>query len=253
MVKDPRSRYFRKLRRLRRSARWWSVVGMALTGAVAVLLPYHGIGMHDVFWAAGATGSLALAYWRWVDFRTLRAQGPPPAVEQLDPVSRVVGMLSRHPSGKVFIEQVRRQRSRARLKGSIVEGPAGRLHRASSTMMSLTARLDGPAASVVNEAAAIETHLWDVAQRASSAEQARQFAPAESCDLLDSAVDDLLAQFEEGVEGYERLVVASAAYVAEGARVGSHSSMAVHRLNEAVELLRAQTQGLAEVRDLGMA
>jgi len=44
---DERSRYFRRLKRLRSSARRWSVLGGGLVAATAVLTPYAGIGIAD--------------------------------------------------------------------------------------------------------------------------------------------------------------------------------------------------------------
>ena len=44
---DERTRYFRRLKRLRGSARRWSVIGGGLAAATAVLTPYAGIGIAD--------------------------------------------------------------------------------------------------------------------------------------------------------------------------------------------------------------
>ncbi|MCN0154835.1 hypothetical protein NDQ86_22675, partial [Salinispora arenicola] len=71
---DERTRYFRRLGRLRRSARRWSVTAGGLGGAAAVLTPYAGLGLADAAWAAGAGGAIVLATWRWVDLRALAAQ-----------------------------------------------------------------------------------------------------------------------------------------------------------------------------------
>ena len=76
---DERARYFRRLGRLRNSARRWSVVGGGLAAATAVLTPYAGVGLPDAFWAAGAGATMALAWWRWSDYRALAAMPAPPA------------------------------------------------------------------------------------------------------------------------------------------------------------------------------
>ena len=76
---DERARYFRRLRKLRGSARRWSVLGGGLTAATAVLTPYAGIGIADAAWAASAGASVALAWWRWNDHRELAAIPAPPA------------------------------------------------------------------------------------------------------------------------------------------------------------------------------
>ena len=80
---DERTRYFRRLRRLRNSARRWSVAGGGLAAAAVVLTPYAGVGLPDAFWAAGVGASLAFTWWRYRDFREQAALPPPPA----DPAS----------------------------------------------------------------------------------------------------------------------------------------------------------------------
>ena len=69
---DQRTKHLRRLRRLLRSARRWSVIGGGLSGATAILAPYAGLGVPDAAWAAGAGASVALAVWRWRDFREMR-------------------------------------------------------------------------------------------------------------------------------------------------------------------------------------
>ncbi|MGW1449167.1 phage shock envelope stress response protein PspM, partial [Micromonospora sp. NPDC002411] len=71
---DERTRYFRRLGRLRRSARRWSVLAGGLGGAAAVLTPYAGLGLPDAAWAGAAGSAVALAAWRWIDVRALAAQ-----------------------------------------------------------------------------------------------------------------------------------------------------------------------------------
>jgi len=75
---DERARYFRRLKRLRGSARRWSVLGGGLTAATVVLTPYSGIGIADAIWAGAAGASVALAWWRWSDHRALAALPAPP-------------------------------------------------------------------------------------------------------------------------------------------------------------------------------
>ena len=48
---DERTRYFRRLKRLRNSARRWSVLGGGLVAATAVLTPYSGIGIAYAIWS----------------------------------------------------------------------------------------------------------------------------------------------------------------------------------------------------------
>src|SRR2546430_16390590 len=73
---DARTRYFRQVRRLRRSARRWSVLAGTFGGASAVLVPYHGLGWPDAIWAALTGGTPALSFWRGGG---PRGGGPPPA------------------------------------------------------------------------------------------------------------------------------------------------------------------------------
>lgn len=75
---DERTRYFRRLSRLRRSARRWSVTAGGLGGAAAILTPYAGLGLPDAAWAGAAGGSVVLALWRWADLRILAARPAPP-------------------------------------------------------------------------------------------------------------------------------------------------------------------------------
>src|SRR5262245_10111784 len=79
---DERARYGRRLRRLRRAARRWSVLAGALGGAAAVLVPYSGLSVIDAFWAAAAGGFVMMASWRWADYRALSARPVPPGLDQ---------------------------------------------------------------------------------------------------------------------------------------------------------------------------
>ena len=67
---DERARHFRRLRRLRNSARRWSVLAGGLGGAAAVLTPYAGLGLADAAWAGAAGSAIAVA--------ACRSSSPPP-------------------------------------------------------------------------------------------------------------------------------------------------------------------------------
>ncbi|MGA8113856.1 MAG: hypothetical protein WCA46_09360, partial [Actinocatenispora sp.] len=82
---ETRDQRFRRLRRFRRASRRWSVLGMGLTGATAILVPYAGLGLPDAIWAAAAGGSLMLAVYRWRDYRALAAAPMPPERPQVGP------------------------------------------------------------------------------------------------------------------------------------------------------------------------
>src|SRR5256714_9101934 len=109
---DARTRYFRQVRRLRRSARRWSVLAGTFAGASAVPVPYHGLGWPDAIWTALTGGTAALTFWRWSDLRELAAQ---PAPEPVDPAraaaltrARIGAVLARLPGGAGALAELRR-------------------------------------------------------------------------------------------------------------------------------------------------
>jgi ABC-type transporter Mla subunit MlaD len=243
---DERARYFKRLRRLRASARRWTVLAGTLGGASAVLVPYHGLGAGDAVWAAAAGGSAALAMWRWSDARALGAQpAPPPA---LAPVRGLPGLVSRLPVGRAALDELNRQRARFRLRGSAIAGSWQRLDRASMTLSGLAGRLGGPAEGAVLEAAAAEQSLRELAERAAGVERALALAPPDTRDALAQAHRALVAQLDDGILAYERLVAAAAGYVAEDGRPLGPESLAIMRLREATDLLRGIAAGLSELR-----
>ena len=248
---DQRARYFRRLRELRRSARWWSVWAGGLGGAAAVLTPYQGLGLPDAAWMAGAGGSAVLALWRWADLRVLAArpapEPPDPAVAAEQARARLIAAVERLPAGRGALAEVRRQRARIALRGSAAAGPWDRLARASSTMIGLTGRLPAPAGPAVLEAAAAERSLHDLAHRVADLEKALRFAPEDARPALESAHQHLVQQLDRGVGAYEGLVVAAAGYLAEDFRsTGEHP--AATRLTEATDLLHGIAVGLAQLR-----
>ncbi|RKR90852.1 hypothetical protein BDK92_5236 [Micromonospora pisi] len=251
---DQRARYFRRLRKLRRSARSWSVFASGLGGAAVILTPYEGLGLPDAAWVAGSGAAAALALWRWSDLRTLRAQPAPappdPALAAEQARARLVAAVERLPAGRGAVAEVRRQRTRIALRGSAAAAPWERLNRASSAMTGLAGRLPAPAEPAVVEAAAAEQSLLDLAHRVASLEKTTRFAPEESRPGLEAAHRNLLQQLDRGVGAYEALVVAAAGYLAEDFRsAGEHP--AATRLTEATDLLRGIAAGLAQLRDMG--
>ncbi|MDG4823692.1 hypothetical protein O7635_17695 [Asanoa sp. WMMD1127] len=248
---DERARYFRRLRRLRRSARRWSVVGAGFAGAAAVLTPYAGLGLPDAAWAAAAGGSLVLAGWRWADLRRVAAiPAPPPqdpAIAAERTRAKLLAALESAPGGRSALAEVRRQRGRFALRGSTAAAGWDRLDRASGTLATLAPRLTGMGGSAALEAAVAEEQLRDLAHRVAGVEKAMRLAPPDAKPGLTEAHRDLTEQLDEGVTAYERLVAAAASYVAEDGRLsGAHPS--VSRLTEASDLLRGVASGLAEVR-----
>lgn len=248
---DERSRYFARLRRLRRGARRWSVLAGGFAGAAAVLTPYHGLGVGDAGWAAAAGASAVLAAWRWSDLRALAAQPAPPppdpALAAQRSRQRIAAVLSRLPAGQAALDEVRRAQERLRLRGTAVAGIWARLDRAAAALAGMAGRLAGPAEGALAEAAAAERALRDLAERTASVERALRVAPPDTRADLDRGHRELLRQLTDGVEAYERLVAAAAAYLAEDGRTAAeHPSVA--RLTEATDLLRGVAAGLSELR-----
>lgn len=251
---DERTRYFRQLRRLRRSARRWSVLAGTMAGASAVLVPYHGVGWPDAIWAALTGGSAALTWWRWSDLRELAGQ---PAPEPIDPAqaaaltrARIEALVSRLPAGRGALAELRRVQSRAKLRGSSVVPAWSRLDRAAQTMAGLADRLGGVPTPVVDEAAAAERALRDLGERTAAVERAMRLASTPGSHELAGAHAELLGRFTEGVEAYEGLVAAAASYVAEHGRLVADGS-STGRLREATDLLHGIAAGLSELRTTG--
>jgi hypothetical protein len=269
---DERARYFRQLRRLRRSARRWSVLAGTAAGATVVLLPYHGLGWPDAVWAALTGGSAALTWWRWSDLRELAAR---PAPEPLDPAraaaatrARIEAVVARLPAGRGALAELRRVQSRAKLRGSSVVPAWSRLDRAAQTMAGLADRLHSVPAPVVREAAAAERALRDLGERTAAVERAMRLGSGSAAGGgwpgaaggspggaagppgLAEAHAELLGRFTEGVAAYEGLVAAAASYVAEDGRLVADGA-STGRLREATDLLHGIAAGLSELRVTG--
>lgn len=253
---DERTCYFRRLRRLRRSTRRWSVLAGVLGGATAILTPYGGLGLPDALWAASAGGALALTAWRWSDARALAAQPAPPAP---DPAlaaqrarARVVAAIERLPAGREMMQEVRRQRGRLLLRGSAAADPWSRLDRAAQTLATMSERLTGVAAPAALEAEVAERSLRDLAHRVVGVEKALRFAPEDSRSHLTEVHTGLVGRLTDGVAAYERLVAMIAGYVAEDGRMAA-DQVSVSRLTEASDLLKGMAMGLAELRTPGQS
>src|SRR5438034_10260783 len=114
---DERTRYFRQLRRLRRSARRWSVAAGTFFGASAVVVPYGGLGWPDAIWAALTGGTAALTFWRWRDLRELAAQPAPPALPAGPALvkTKFEALVARLPAGRTALAELRRMEARSRV------------------------------------------------------------------------------------------------------------------------------------------
>jgi hypothetical protein len=241
---DPRTRHLRRLRRLRNSARRWTVLAGLFAGASAVLIPYRGLGWPDAIWTGLAGGSAALAGWRWSDRRELAAL-PVPEAEPFDGFRHLHAVVTRSPAGQSALAELRRLRSRTRVHGSVVAPAFQRLDTASRTMVGLVGRLGPGASAAVADAAAAEKVLRELGERCAAVERGINLDPADRG--LAASHAHLVGQFTEGVGAYEKLVAAAAGCVAEDGRTNADAS-ALGRLLEATDLLRGMAQGFAEFR-----
>jgi hypothetical protein len=246
---DERTRYFRQLKRLRTSARRWSVLGGGLTAAAVVLTPYSGIGVADAAWAASAGASVALAWWRWSDHRAVAAIPAPPPPDPALAGRRLAAAIERFPVGRTVLSEVRRQKDRYALRGSAITQAWDRLDRASSTLGLLAGRLTGPGEAAVLEAAVAEQWLRDLGQRVAGVERALPLSPPDHRAGLAESHASLAEQFTEGVTAYERLVAAAASYVAEdGHPMADARHPAFAGLIDATDRLRGVAEGLSELK-----
>jgi hypothetical protein len=257
---DARARHLRQLRKLRRSARGWSIRAGLLSGATAILVPYEGLGLPDAFWAAAAGGSLVVAAWRWIDHREMAAlpvpEPPDPALAGRQARDKLIAAVQRFPAGRTAMDELRRGRTQFKMRGLAVAQAWRRLDKASATLRDLSTRLGGPAEGAVLEAAVAEQSLRELANRTASVERAMRIAPADVREPLADAHTSLLEQLDSGVIAYERLVAAAAGFVAEDGRTGFAAAdgrlgdgSAMGRLADATELLKGIALGLAELRE----
>lgn len=251
---DERTRYFRRLRRLRRSTRRWSALGGTLGGAAAVLTPYAGLGLPDAAWAAAAGGSLVLAAWRWADLRQHTAQPPPPQADPAVAADRaraaLVAAVERLPSGPQVMREVRRHRSRLALRGTAAAALCERLDRAAAALAGFAPRLPESGAPAMDEALTAERSLRDLAYRVAGVEKTMRLAPEEARGGLEAAHAELTGQLQAGVTAYERLVAAAAKCVAAH-RPGPAAVETTARLTDAGDLLQGLAAALAELRTAG--
>lgn len=251
---DERTRYFRRLRRLRRSARRWSVLGGSFGGAAAVLVPYAGLGLPDAAWAAVAGGSLVLATWRWADLRRLTAQEPPhadPAAAADRARATMIATVERLPAGREVLHEVRRQRSRLALRGTVAAAPLARLEQAAAALAGLARRLPELGTPALQEAAAAEDALRDLAHQVASIEKTLRLTPEAGRASLAGAHQELIAQLETGVAAYERLVAAAAECVAAHRPAPAGGGETTSRLTDAGDLLHGLAAALTELRTAG--
>lgn len=246
-MQDERTRYFRRLRRLRSSARRWTVLAAGAAGTTAVLVPYQGIGAGDAVWAGLLGVSAMMAGWRYSDARQLARQPVPDPPDPMQSGDRLLSAMAQLPGGFSVAEAVRRHRTRAALHGSAAAGLWERLDRSARSMRELSGRIGGVDPEAAREAVTVERQLRDLTNRIASLEQALKLAPQEAGPPLRELRAIHLAQLEEGVTAYEQFVVAAAGYLSEAGRLEA-GSPPVTRLNTATDRLRGVTEGLTELR-----
>lgn len=245
---DERRRYFQRLRRLRRSAKRWTVAAGTFGGAAAVLLPHAGVSAADAVWTALFGGSTALAYWRWSDARQLAAQPAPPEVDpaaqaQLNR-ARIQHALASLPGASAVLQQAEKHRVRLRLRGTEILRGWIRLDQASDTMAALSARaIGGPVDSAALEATVAERALRAVGERAALIERANRLGHG---GAHTETHRQLASHFGDGVAAYESLVRAAAGYLAADGQAELDVSL-VNRLSEETQRLRDVAARLAEV------
>jgi len=253
---ETRDGRLRRLRRLRRASRRWTVLAAGLTGAAAVLTPYAGLGLPDAFWAAGAGVSIALATFRWRDYRALTAQPLPPERPKLGPAeaarAAMRAALSANPTARAAVDEIGRRATMHRFRGSAAAPARERLEVAASTLAQLDpGRLAGAGelvAEAVEEASVAERSLRELTERVLTVERAQRFADSSSHGGLADARAVLLTRLDDGVATYERLTAAVATCAAENGI--ADDGLARTRLTEAADRMAAFAAGLAELRDL---
>jgi hypothetical protein len=245
MAGDARAKHLKRLLRLRRSARGWSVRAGLLIGATAVLVPYRGLGWPDAIWAALAGGSIAVTGWRWSDYRELAAQPVPEPVQPAllgGPVGdKLTAAVRRFSVGRSMIDEVDRQRSASRFRGLAVADAWRRLDRASLMLSGLSGRLGPGAETALLDAAVAERTLRDLCERTAVVERTMRLGQPAG-DQLKPAHLALVAQLESGVSGYEQFVAAAAGCVAQEG-TGITTSLA-----DATAFLRGMSEGFGDLR-----
>jgi hypothetical protein len=234
-ARDPHAAHRRGLRRSRRRARRATVTAAAFAGAAAVALPYAGLGLPDLAWAAAAGGTAAAGVLRWREDRALRALPVPPPQLAPGPVRAAAVRSAWVVTGQVA--------ARFGARGSSAAPLLRRLDRASRAMVAVADRLGPVAAELRTEAVHGERDLRTAAGRLVAVERAVAVAPPDARLRLDEGVRALRAGLTDGVAAYERLVAAAAeCVVADAAGQGPPA----HRLAEAADALRGLAAGLAE-------
>jgi hypothetical protein len=248
-LRDERSRHLRRLRRLRDSARRWTVLAGGLVGATAVLVPYQGLGPWDAVWAGLAGASGVMAWWRWSDHRGLALQPVPDPPDPALAGDQWLSLVAQVPGGHALAEHVRRSRTRGALRGSAAAVAWERLDRSARSLRQFGDRLTGAERDTLAEAVGVERRLRDLTNRIAGLEEALRLAPAEARPPLEELRADHITHLEQGVVAYERYVAAAASFLSEAGRQGAPADT-LAGLTDATDQLRGVSDGLAELRRL---
>jgi hypothetical protein len=234
--RDSTAVHLRRLTRSRGRARRVTVVAAALTGAAAVALPYGGIGLPDLAWAAAAAGAVASSVVRWRDDRVLRALPAPAPAAVAAPALGDAGRSALLVIGQVV--------TRYGARGSSAAPLLRRLDRAARAMSLVAASLGPSADDARREAVHAERALRAAAARLVAVERAAAVAPPDARVRLDPGAAALRTGLAEGVTAYERLVAAAGECVAADA---VDDGLVMRRLAAATDALHGLAAGLAEV------
>jgi hypothetical protein len=218
--RDPVRRHERRKRWTRRSVVARGVATVGLAWVTMHVDPAPGIEFGEVFWGtatvivgAGAVGA-GRRLWQ------LERTSPPVAPPRPAPLP---------PAGSAARGALERLAERERVLADLLAhlGPAA----------------DDPRTVAADAAAALRTH----GTRVAAVEAARRGAPPDSRAGLDAAVAVLTRQLDEGVAGYDALVVAAADAVSASATLQAGEPVLAQRLADATDTLAGLAQGLREV------
>jgi hypothetical protein len=242
-ARDPQAVHRRRLRRSRGRARRATVTAAAFAGAAAVALPYAGLGLPDVAWAAAAGGTVAASVLRWRDDRALRALPVPPAVPGAPPTGPLLTGPLLTGTGRSAVVVAGQLAARFGARGSSAAPLLRRLDRAARAMAAVAERMGPAAAGLRTEAVHGERDLRAAAARLVAVDRAAAVAPDDTRAHLDEGARALRAGLTDGIAAYERLVAAAAECVAADTAADGPLT---RRLVEATDALRGLAVGLAE-------
>jgi hypothetical protein len=234
-LRDPHAAHRRSLRRSRRRTRRATVGAAALAAAAAVAVPYHGLGLPDLAWAAGAAGAVTASVLRWREDRALRALPVPPRTAI---AAAEVGGSAWQLAGQ-FV-------ARLGARGSTAAPLLSRLDPAARAMSLVVARVGPGGDDTLAEALHAEQALRATAGRLVAVERAAAVAPADARGRLGEGASALRTGLADGITAYERLVAAAGECVA----ADFPDLLLTRRLADATDKLRGLASGLVETAQI---